>query len=210
MSVPLAGYALYRGRRVWPLVFLAIALVTPDPAVVRYVLAFPALVLALAFSSLARFSDVRGSRIAAAVRVGAAGLGLQALTYAAPGLHGEGPPLLAYANMSWSERAVAVGANGPPADFVAARERLPAGAIGVYDRALWLPYLMWRSDLQNRVVRIPDHSSREVVRRMLSEPHVRLIAAGTDQPSFPIVREMPDRFEPLVECREPCVVFGQR
>lgn len=209
-SLPLAAYALYRDRRGWPLVFLGIALVTPDPAVVRYVLAFPALLLALAFTALARLSAGRGQAVAAGVRVVAAGLGLQSLVYAVPGLHGEGPPLLEYAGLSWAERAVAVGANGPPTEFVAARERLLAGDVAVYDRALWLPYLMWRSDLQNRVVRIPDQTGRDDLRRMLNEPRVRLVAAGTDQPTLPIVREMPNRFEPLFECKEPCVVFWNR
>jgi hypothetical protein len=191
-------------------VLLAIALVTPDPAVVRYVLAFPALLFALAFTGLARLSEGRGQVVAAVVRVVAAGLGTQTLVYAAPGLHGEGPPLLKYAALSWPERAVAVGANGTPRAFVAARERLRAGDVAAYDRALWLPYLMWRSDLQNRVLRIPEQSSTEALRRMLSEPRLRLVAAGTDQSTLSIVREMPNRFEPLFECREPCVVFWKR
>jgi hypothetical protein len=209
-SIPLALYSAYRQPRRWPLVFLAIALVTPDPAVVRYVLPFPALLLALAFAALARVEEARGQLITAAVRLVAAGLGIQSLVYAAPGLHGEGPPLLEYAKLSWSERAVAVGANGPPRAFVAARERLRAGDVAVYDRALWLPYLMWRSDLQNRVVRIPEQSSSEALRRILTAPRVRLIAAGADQPTLPVVREMPNLFEPLFECREPCVVFWKR
>jgi hypothetical protein len=209
-SVPLALYSAYRQPRVWPLAFSAIALVTPDPAVVRYVLAFPAMLFALAFASLASLSKTRAQVIAAAVRVVAAGLGLQSLVYAAPGLHGEGPPLLEYANLSWPERAVAVGANGPPGAFVAARERLRAGDVAVYDRALWLPYLMWRSDLQNRVVRIPEQSSNEALRRVLNAPRVRLVAAGTDQSTLPTEREMPNRFEPLFESREPCVVFWKR
>ena len=209
-SLPLAVYWACRRPRVWPLLFLPIALVTPDPAVVRYVLPFPALLYALAFAALAPLSEARGPLISRAVRVVAAGLGIQALVYAAPGLHGEGPPLLEYAGLSWPERAVAVGANGSPRDFVAARERLLAGEVAVYDRALWLPYLMWRSDLQNRVVRIPDQSSSEELRRILSAPRVRLVAAGTDQPTLPIVREMPNRFESLFECKEPCVVFWKR
>lgn len=210
MSIPLAAYAVHRERRLWPLVFLPIALVTPDPAVVRYVLAFPALLFALAFAGLARLSGARGQIFAAAVRVTAAGLGFQALLYAAPGLHGEGPALLEYANLSWPERAVAVGANGPPREFVEAREGLLAGDVAVYDRALWLPYLMWRSDLRNRVVRIPEQTSREDLRRLLSEPRVRLVAAGTDQLTLPVVRELPNHFAPLFECREPCVVFSKR
>jgi hypothetical protein len=209
-SVPLALYSAYRKPRIWPLVFLAIALVTPDPAVVRYVLAFPALLFALAFAALARIEGARGRVLAAGVRVIAAGLGIQALIYAAPGLHGEGPPLLQYARLSWPERAVAVGANGPPLAFVAAREGLREGDVAMYDRALWLPYLMWRSDLQNRVVRIPEQTSSETLRRMLNAPRVRLVAAGTDQSTLPIVREMPNRFEQLFECREPCVVFWKR
>jgi hypothetical protein len=209
-SVPLGLYSAYRQSRVWPLVFLPIALVTPDPAVVRYVLAFPALLFALAFAALGRLSEVHGQKTVAAVRVVAAGLGIQSLVYAAPGLHGEGPPLLEYASLSWPERAARVGANGPPLAFIAARERLLAGDVAVYDRALWLPYLMWRSDLQNRVVRIPEQSSSDELRRLMGAPRVRLVAAGKDQPTLPIVREMPNRFEPLFECREPCVVFWKR
>ena len=210
LCVPLALLWASRERRVWPLLLLAISLVTPDPAVVRYVLAFPALLFALAFACLSRLAESHGSRFAAGARLLAAGAGVQALIYAAPGLSGEGPPLLDYAQMSWQKRAVAVGANGSPRAFVQVRERLQQGDVAVYDRALWLPYLMWRSDLKNRVVRLPEASSSSELRDLLTAPRVRLVVAGKDQPALDVIQEMPARFEPLFECKEPCVVFWKR
>lgn len=182
-----------------------IAVVTPDPAVVRYVFALPALVLGAAVAQAAhwprRFEPLWHSALAIL-------LGYN-LYYAAPGLIGEGPPLVSYPDLTWKERAWIVGANGPPRDFVEAVERLAPGEVAVYDKALWLPYLMWRSDLENRAVRIPDGLSVEATQALLDAPGVRLIAAGNDQPAADVIAAQPERFTHLFDCPEPCKVYSR-
>jgi len=198
-------WALRKGtahhKAAW-LALLSIAFFTPDPAVARYVLPIPALVLALAGTAFAE-SKPAVACVSAVVSL----LTAYNYHYAAPGLVGEGPPLARYITMGQKRREGEVGANGPTHEFVAARDRLAPGEVAVYDRALWLPYLMWRSDLRNRVVRIPDSSPNDYLDSLVAEPKVRLIAAGKDQRIWPIVSQNPERFEKLFECREPCAFF---
>lgn len=217
-SVPGALVALVR-RKSWLLIALvALSVVTPDPAVVRYIFPLPALLLALSAAEVSHAARttlvcLKGPLrhgFAFLVSLGVAGLGVANLVYAAPGLVGEGPSLFEYADMDWRSRERAVGANGPPTEFVDAREQLRPGEIAVYDSALWLPYLLWRGDLSNRVVRIPDASSSTEIEHMISAPGVRLIAAGADQPTDSVVTAQSERFRRLFDCREPCTVYTQR
>ncbi len=202
----LALFGLARGRRLLYAALLSIVLVTPDPAVVRYVLAFPALILAGAAASL--------SFVPAACRalahVLAALAGAHSLKYAVPGLTGEGPELSRYAKLSWSERAVAVGANGRPTNFVTWRDRLRPGEVAVYDRSLWLPYLMWRSDSSNRVIRIPDDASTSFTRSLLERSRARLVVAGTGQTTAAAVAQEPERFIISFNCAESCRAYWRR
>jgi hypothetical protein len=173
-SLPLAIAFVIRERHALLAALLGIAVVTPDPAVARYVLPFPGLTLAVAAALLSR-APVR-------LRHGAhwlmASLGLASLIYQEPGLTGEGPPLLAYAGMGWRQRRVAVGALGRPVDFVNATDRLAPGEVAVFDGALALPYLMWRGDLANRVLRLPDDATEEDARQLVTTPGVRLVAVA--------------------------------
>ncbi len=212
-AAPLAVLSLVRRRRVWLVALLCVSVVTPDPAVVRYIFQFPAFVLAVAaaelghwFARLEHRLFARRRLAAAALGVLAAGCGAYQLHYAFPGLTGEGPPLLAYASMSWAERERAVGANGAPTKVVDAVNRLGPGEIAIYDRALWLPYSMWRSDAANRVARVPDRATEAEVSALLDRPGVRLIAVGKDQPAYPVVLERRE-FQVLFECKEPCTVY---
>lgn len=202
-AVPFACWFVVRRRAPVFAALLVLALLTPDPAVARYVLAFPALVLAGAAAALSR-------AVAPSRRVAHLVLALLSafnLRYAIPGLGGEGPPLFAYAAMTWSERAVAVGARGRPVDFVRATGELGAGQIAVYDKALELPYLMWRGDLANRVVRVPDEASDRAVRDLLEAPGVRLVAAGHDQPAARVIAARPGGFIHLFTSPERCSVY---
>lgn len=213
IAFPLALWGLIRRRSVLLVALSCICLVTPDPAVVRYVFQFPALVLALAAAELCYWRErtdgwSRTARQAASSSlVGlAAACGAYQLYYAFPGLTGEGPLLWDYAGMTWSEREGAVGANGRPTAFIEARQRLQPGEVAVYDKAFWLPYLMWRSDAANRVVRLPDQVSEAEARALLDRPDTRLIAAGKDQPVWPVLLARRD-YRVLFECREPCSVY---
>jgi hypothetical protein len=206
LALPAAVHQVFKKKSWLAAALLAIAVVTPDPAVVRYVLPLPGLVLAFAAPALAGVS----SRLRTGAHVVVAVVLAFNLQYASPGLVGEGPPLLAYRNLSWDERETAVGANGSPADIVAARRRLAPGEVAIYDKAFWLPYSMWRSDGANRVVRVPDGSSVEEVRRLFSRADVRLIAAGKNQPAARAIAADAAEFKALFECREPCTVYFRR
>jgi hypothetical protein len=216
LAAPLALVGLVRRRSVLLVAVVGISVVAADPAVVRYIFQFPALVLALAAaevchwltraSLLARTRLLLGRVVGGAVAVLPAACGVYQLCYAFPGLTGEGPPLFHYAHLTWAEREWAVGANGRPTSFVEARQKLAPGELAVYDRALWLPYLMWRSDAANRVARIPDGADRETVSALLDRPDARLIAVGHDQPARPVILERSE-YRALFECREPCTVY---
>ena len=205
LAAPVAAVRVYQRKSWWACALLAIAVVTPDPAVVRYILPLPALVLAFAASGLANFSKVPRSLTHVGVAIALA----FNLHYVWPGLVGEGPQLFEYRHLSWAERETAVGANAPPIEMVTARRRLAPGEIAVYDKAFWLPYLMWRSDSANLVVRVPDGQSVREVRRLLSQPGVTLVAAGHDQPAARAIAEDAHAFTPLFDCREPCTVYSR-
>jgi hypothetical protein len=202
-ALPQALWRVLRQRDGLLAALLAIALVTPDPAVARYVLAFPGLVLACAAASLSS-APLPARRAAHALL---ALLGLSNLSYAIPGLSGEGPRLLAYAGMSASERRSAVGAQGRPADFLQATDQLAPGDLAVFDAGLSLPYLMWRSDLQNRVVRLPDGASDAEAERLLASADVRLVAACPDRALARAVAALPGRFVRLFAAPERCEVY---
>ena len=83
--------------------------------------------------------------------------------------------------MSGSERRSAVGAEGRPDDFLEATDQLAAGEVAVFDAGLSLPYLLWRSDLRNRVVRVPDDASEAAAQGLLASADVRLVAVCPDR-----------------------------
>jgi hypothetical protein len=202
-ALPLALWRLVRQRDGLLAALLVIALITPDPAVARYVLAFPALVLAAAAAQLS-------GAPALARRAGhgvLALLGLANLSYAIPGLSGEGPKLLAYAGMSGSERRSAVGAEGRPDAFLQATDQLGAGEVAVFDAGLPLPYLLWRSDLHNRVLRVPDDASDATARDLLERTNARLLAVCPDRALTRAVAALPGRFVKLFAAPERCEVY---
>ena len=104
-AVPAALVTLVRRKDVVAWGAIAATVVAPDPAVARYVLGLPALLLA--------FAAPRASALPPRWRpwLGAlaGALAFAQIAYAWPGLTGEGPPLAAYAHMTDAERAQAVG-----------------------------------------------------------------------------------------------------
>jgi hypothetical protein len=206
-AAPAAVLTLLRRRDGVAWGALVATAIAPDPAVARYVLALPGLLLA--------FAAPRASAIPARWRpwLGAlAGcLGMTQIVYAWPGLTGEGPPLGAYARMSEPERARAVGADGPPTPFMVARTRVGPGETFAFDQSLELPYLAWESDLRYRAVWIPValQTSREVDDFLESE-HVRVVAVDEDSPTGKWLAQN-GRFLKLFQCKSaPCSVFARR
>jgi hypothetical protein len=186
---------------------LVASLATPDPAVARYVLAFPALVFALAAPRWARAPAAIAPWVGLAFGVVALGQ----IAYAIPGLSGEGPPLFAYARMSDEERAEAVGADGPPTPFVAARRRLAPGETFAFDQSMELPYLAWDSALTRRAVWISDSVRGKAIEPFFAREHARIVVAGDDAPAGRWLTLEPDRFRRLFTCKSaPCSVYERR
>lgn len=194
---PLAlGVALVRvvQERSWMhLVPLAAALGSPDPAVARYVLALPALCFALT----ARSIEALGPRARGPVLAVVTGSAAWNVVYAAPGLAGDGPPLSAYARMTDRQRQSAVGADGPPTEILAARDRLRPGQAAAYDAAFDLPYLAWKPDLSTRVVRIPDDADVASAGRLIDDADVHLLLVDEQAAGGLLARSRPTEFVPL-------------
>ncbi|HWL88639.1 MAG TPA: hypothetical protein VNO21_22705, partial [Polyangiaceae bacterium] len=189
-------------------VALLATLASPEPAVARYVPAFPAFVLALAASSLVRL-PLRARQVLLGL---AAALGVYQVVYAWPGLTGEGPPLSEYAHMSDDERMRAVGSDGTPAPFIDARQRIGPGEVFAVNRLDDVPYyLAWGSRLENRVVWMPDELPTGSVEGYLEREKVRIFAAGNDGPVGRWAASHPDRAIPLFPCKSaPCTVYERR
>jgi hypothetical protein len=206
VALPVALVRAVRTRS--PAVWLCFAatLATPDPAVARYVLGFAGLVLAFAVPAVDRLGRRWRQVVFAAVGIAAA----QGLWVAYPGLTGEGPPLSAYPQMTQEQRRAAVGADGPPGDFVATMDHLPPGAVTVFDSTMDLPYLAWPPDLSHRAVRIPDDVTPAQARDLLADPDVAVLMVGDDSVTGRIARS-DVRFRPAFGCgAAPCTVYLRR
>jgi hypothetical protein len=133
------------------------------------------------------------------------------LAYAFPGLSGDGPPLFAYARMSDEERAEAVGADGPPTPFVAARRRLAPGESFAFDQSMELPYLAWDSALTRRAVWISDSLRGEAIGALVSRENARIVVVDAAAPAGQWLTQQPDRFLRLFSCKSaPCSVYERR
>lgn len=184
-------------RRSWPLAILAVAaLASPDPAVPRYVLAFPGLVLAVASSGLERLGAVPRRALLGGLAVAA----LVAVVRARAGLIGEGPPLADYLPMTEHDRLRAVGADGSAAPYFDALDRLEPGDVTVFDGALELPYLAWRPDLATKTRWVPDRMSPEEAAAVLADPRVRLLIVD-DRSVLAVAARGDPRFEEAHHCK---------
>ncbi len=207
VALPIAVVRAVRARSAAIAVVAVATLATPDPAVARYILAFAGLVLALAVPAVeglrrrTRFAVFGLAALAAAHN----------LVVAYPGLSGDGPPLTAYVGMTSAQRQRAVGADGPPTEYLNAIAEVRPGEITVFDRWADLPYLAWPYDLSRAAARIPDHVTAEQARRIVEAPNVRMLIVGDDTVTGSVVRRNPQRFAPQFHCRSsPCTVYLRR
>ncbi len=207
LSAPAAVVTLFRRKDAILWGAFAATLASPDPSVARYVLGFPALLLALGAPRVAALPGRTQRWLGVLVGL----LGVAQIAYAWPGLSGEGPALLAYARMTDSQRAEAVGADGPPTPFLLARERIGKGETFAFDQSLELPYLAWASDLRYRAVWIPDSLSGDAVESFLKRENVRVVVAADTSPTGHWLRDQADRYLNLFPCKSaPCSVFARR
>jgi hypothetical protein len=206
-AAPLAFGTLLRRKDVVLWGALGASVASPDPSVARYVLAFPGLLLALA----APRASALPARALRWLGILAGLLGVAQIAYAWPGLSGDGPPLLAYARMTDSQRAEAVGADGPPTPFLLARERILPNETFAFDQSLELPYLAWDAALRYRAVWIPDSLPGDAVESFLKRENVRVVVAADKSPMGEWLRVKTDRFLKLFPCKSaPCSVFARR
>ncbi len=183
------------------------SLASPEPSTARFVLAFPALCLAAAVACLRPLSR-RLAALMGAGGVAAAGVGLVA---AYPGLTGEGPPLSHYRTMTEEQRVRAVGPDGSPARWIDLRQAMTKGTHVAYDSSFTLPYLLWRSDLGNRVFALAWHLNEADLERALAENEIRYLVAGNLLPAGRWARAHPERFHELFACgADPCTVYEVR
>lgn len=203
VALPVAVVRAVRTRS--PAVWLcfAAALATPDPAVARYVLGFAGLVLAFAVPAVGTLGRRWRQGVFAAVAIAAA----HGLWLSYPGLTGEGPPLSAYPAMTADQRRAAVGADGPPGDFLAVVDHLPPGAVTVFDSTMDLPYLAWPADLSHRAIRVPDDITPARARDLLADPDVAVLMVGDDSVTGELARS-DQRFHPAFGCEAArCTVY---
>jgi hypothetical protein len=207
VALPVAVIRAVRARSPAIAVVAVATLATPDPAVARYILAFPGLVRALAVPAVeglrraTRFAVFGLAALAAALN----------LVVAYPGLSGDGPPLTAYVGMTSAQRQRAVGADGPPTAYLDAIAEVRPGEITVFDRWADLPYLAWPFDLSRAAARIPDDVTVEQAERIVEAADVRMLIVGDDTVAGSVVRRNPQRFVPQFHCKSStCTVYLRR
>ena len=169
LALPLAIAALVRRREALLFAAVAICLLSPDPSMARYVLAFGALVLVLAVSQLSALQAGRGWAVAAIVITGAVQLWLSW-----PGLTGDGPPLESYWSLSDDARRVAVGPEGRPTDYPPMWDAVPRGESVAFDEDFEFPGLLWSPTLSSRVHALPAEADAAFV----EQHRVRVLAIG--------------------------------
>ncbi len=202
VALPLAVLGMIR-RRALPLVLaLAATLLSPDPSMPRYVLAFPALVIAIAAAEF----ELRARHV-----VTAAVLVLVALQlgHAWPGLVGDGPRWESFFALNDEERRVAIGPQGRPTDYPPAWAHVATGESVAFDADFEFPGLLWSPDLRYPVYAVPRRSSATEFSQWLSEHRVRLLAVGTANQG--VLEREPDKWQRLFDCRSAaCAVYLRR
>lgn len=208
-ALPIAVIRTIRQRSAILALLLVATVLTPDPAVARYVLAFAGLVLAVAVPAVEnpRLGRPGFAAVFALAAVGAA----HNIWVAYPGLTGEGPPLSAYVHMTDNERRRAVGADGVPTPFLDAVAHVGQGEITLFDRSADLPYLAWPFDLSRDAARIPDDVTPAQAERLVNSRNVRLLIVGDDTVAGAVVRRDPAHFVRLFHCKSsPCAAYLRR
>lgn len=205
IAIPGALVAIRRTPdRIAVVLVLIASLLGPDPATARFILAFPALCLALTAAAASR---LRGPSFVAGVMLATVIAALD-LRHATPGLAGEGPPLHRYPSMSSEERLRAVGPAGRPDRWIELRRSLAPGEAIAFDASFDTSYLLWRRGLQNRVVFVSEAASPREVLSLLLRERVRYIVAEPGSAAGALVTDRTRCFRRLFDCRaQPCAVF---
>lgn len=202
LCLPLAIYALIHRKNLWLVAALVATLLVADPAIPRYVLAFPALLLALALSQV----TARWSRW---VTVAVLAVSVGQVVNAWPGLTGDGPSWSAYLDMNDDERRMAVGPQGPPTDYPMAWAEVSRDETVAFDIDFEFPGLLWSPDLSHRVEALPKSPTTEELSDFLEQRRVKIVAVG--EKNAVLLQQTPQTWERLFDCRTTtCAVFVRR
>lgn len=198
-ALPFAVLALMRRRSVGLFVALAGALASPDPSLGRYVLAFAALVLAMALALLGELRVPRPLIWAPALVVA-----MLQLRWAAPGLTGDGPPLREFVTMSDHERRVAVGPHGRPTDYPPLWANIQQGEAVAFDEGFEFPGLLWSPTMHVPVLALPRFEEREAFETWVRQRNVRAVAVSSEHQ--PLLAQK--QWQKLFDCRSTsCAVY---
>lgn len=202
-ALPVALLGVVRRRGGWLGAALLITLISPDPGVTRYVLAFAAVLFAAALAEFAASSTrVKAGLVAVVMLVGAG-----QVWWAIPGLTGDGPGWLAFWSMTETERRESLGPDGRPDDYVASWAKVHPGESVAFDVDFELPGLLWAADLNYPVHLLPNGTRDELV-DWLDARRVRLLAVGPQHEA--LVTNSP-QWEKLFDCHSgPCAVYLRR
>lgn len=207
LALPVAALGVLRRRGLW-LLLLGIPLLTADPAIARYTLAFPAVCLALAAAELSRFSPLGAGRSALpgarfwqpsglALATGLAALGLW---LALPGLTDNQHTLRElWARNRQAREALLLPSTSAPA-WAAFRAGLPREATVATDDSFDLRYLLWRPDLGNRVELLPPDVQGDALLSWLDGRGVRFVVASREASVGTLAAAHPERLRPLFPC----------
>jgi hypothetical protein len=171
LALPLGLAALVRRRAGWLVLGALATVLSPDPSIARYVLAFPALLLALSLAEVSRWPrHARSAVVATLVAVA----GWQ-VVHAWPGLSGDGPQWSTFLSLSDEERRVALGPYGAPAEYPPTWALVGDGEAVAFDTDFEFPGLLWDPRLTYPVYAVPDVGDFAA---WLEARQVRVVAVG--------------------------------
>lgn len=199
LSLPLGIFALVRRRSASLVAMVLACLVVADPSIPRYVLAFPAVLIALAVTQVTpRFTKFATLALLA--------VSASQVIYAWPGLTGDGPELTAYLSMTDAQRRVAVGPHGQPIDYPQMWSEVGSNETIAFDLDFEFPGLLWPPDLRFPVRAVPLHADGRELTRFLSQNNVRIAAVGPQNAAL-----LDASWERLFDCRSAdCAVYVRR
>ncbi|MDX2014117.1 MAG: hypothetical protein SFW67_28220 [Myxococcaceae bacterium] len=199
VALPFAVVGLVRRRSVLLGVVLLATLASPNPSFGRYVLAFAALVVALALAELEHLAAPRW-----AMGLGAATLVAVQLWWSAPGLTGDGPDLATLWSLTDEQRRVAVGPHGPPTDYPRVWDAVNRGETVAFDEGFEFPGLLWSPTLQYVVRSVPALSDSPALEPWAEEQRVRVLAVSAERAKT----LDPSAWRKLFDCKStPCAVY---
>jgi hypothetical protein len=210
LALPFALARLVKVRSLALWVACASTLLSPDPAIARYVLAFVGVVLALAAPVLLSLTEARRTAVEHCV----AALAALQLVYATPGLRGEGPSLWSYLSMTDAARSLAVSADGGALPIAEARRLVGPAETFAFDENMDLCDQAWDEAQRYSVVYLPATLAAESIPGVLAAHDVRVLAVGDSDPLGVWAASHPQQFErraALRSCRKgTCSIFARR